>query len=365
MDVNLLIQKESLKDIFQILKETYQIIAPVFKNGLVVYSAVEKFDEIAFKKKDVQASRYYKIDDSSSMFSISKPVNSLKNFLHPPEFKIMSVKKKNGKLEFLYEDPEIKYAFFGVPPCDLNALLILDDVFINKNDHSDVYYSKIRNNIFIIAYTCINPVDSCFCTSFGYKTEPEKGFDISITELQDYLLINVGSEKGMKLMENINHRKASIEDIKRKEEILRSTEKNIKKIDIEKIPDILYKKIDSDFWEKFNKTCLACTSCTQVCPTCFCFDIVERNDLLSMESHRIAVWDSCFNPSFATVHRFNIRESVGSRYRQWLMHKFAYWIDQFGNFGCIGCGRCITWCPSGIDIRNEIKQLSEENDQNR
>ena len=161
-------------------------------------------------------------------------------------------------------------------------------------------------------------------------------------------------------MKNIPHRKAEDKDLKEKERIIRSTEEKIKnRIDTDGLPDILYTKIDSDFWDKFNKTCLACTSCTQVCPTCFCFDIVEENDLVSMSSTRKAVWDSCFNPSFATVHRFNVRGSVASRYRQWLMHKFAYWTDQFGTFGCVGCGRCITWCPSGIDIRNEINLLRE------
>ncbi|WP_457644288.1 4Fe-4S dicluster domain-containing protein [Persephonella sp.] len=363
MDVNLIVSKNYLKEIFSILKKEYEIIAPVYRDGIVSYRPVKKFEDIAFKKKDIQNSRYYHIEDSSHTFSISKPVNSLKNFLHPPQQELLKVKKEDGKLTFQYEIENKRYAFFGVPPCDINAVSILDDVFINMNSYPSINYKHIRENIFILSYTCINPVDTCFCTSFGYKPVPERNFDISLTELNKHFLVNIGSQKGMELIKKIPHSEADEKHIKEKEDLVKATENRIKtRIGTNNLPQILYTKIDSKFWEKFNKTCLACTGCTQVCPTCFCFDIVEENDLVSMVSCRKAVWDSCFNPSFATVHRFNIRESVASRYRQWLMHKFAYWTDQFGKFGCVGCGRCITWCPSGIDIRQEINQLRTNGD---
>ncbi len=360
MGVNLFIRKSQLQDIFSVLKKEWKIVAPVYYEGILRYEQVEKFEDIGLKLSDYQDSRYYRIEKGEKLFSYSKPANSPKQFLHPPEFTILKIKKVNGKLEFFEELSEEKIAFFGIPPCDVNGIMKLDDVFLKKNNHPDLYYLKKRENTFIVAVTCQNPVNTCFCTSVGLDVTLKDGYDILLTELSEGFLVEIGSDAGKEVMKYIYSKKAEDTHFKEKENILSKVREKIKKaFSGTEFKDKLYQKIDSDFWNKFNKTCLSCTACTQVCPTCFCFDIVERNNVAEGVSERISVWDSCFNQSFATVHRFNIRGSVGSRYRQWLLHKFAYWEDQFETLGCVGCGRCVTWCPAGIDIRKELNELIE------
>jgi Fe-S oxidoreductase len=136
-----------------------------------------------------------------------------------------------------------------------------------------------------------------------------------------------------------------------------------RRLDTSDLPNLLYEHLEDSCWDKVAARCLSCANCTQVCPTCFCSDVVEVSDLLGQKSERIRRWDSCFNLDFSHVHGGNIRPGTRSRYRQWLTHKLASWIDQFGVSGCVGCGRCITWCPVGIDLTAEVEAIRKEGSQ--
>jgi ferredoxin len=125
------------------------------------------------------------------------------------------------------------------------------------------------------------------------------------------------------------------------------------------LPDLLYGNLDSPQWDLIAQRCLSCTNCTMVCPTCFCVDVQDLSDLSGQNTERQRIWDSCFNTDFSHVHGGNTRPNIRSRYRQWLTHKLASWVDQFGELGCVGCGRCITWCPVGIDLTEEITAIRE------
>ncbi|MCB0197785.1 MAG: 4Fe-4S dicluster domain-containing protein, partial [Anaerolineae bacterium] len=124
-------------------------------------------------------------------------------------------------------------------------------------------------------------------------------------------------------------------------------------------PNLLYQNLEHPRWDHIANRCLSCANCTQVCPTCFCSDVVEVSDLENHKDERLRVWDSCFSLDFSHVHGGNIRPTTRARYRQWLTHKLASWIDQFGTLGCVGCGRCITWCPVGIDLTEEVRAIRE------
>ncbi|HHG75458.1 MAG TPA: Ni/Fe hydrogenase subunit beta [Persephonella sp.] len=355
------IKKTQLQDIFDLLKKEYRIVGPVLKDGVIQLDYIESFNDLPSGYTQVEEKSFYKTEkNGEGFFSYSRPSLPYKRFLMPPEFTFFSVKKENGELKFEEKVFNEKIAFFDIRACDLKAIQILDDVFINKNKHPDPYYKAVRENIFIVAVTCFSPSDVCFCSSMGIKLKPDRGFDILLTELDDCFIVEWGTEKGRRLLENLHYEKILEKDLQKINKKLKEIQKKIKRyVDTQNLPQILYSKIEGKHWEDIGRRCLACTSCTQLCPTCFCFDIVEKNFPLEKRSDRVRVYDSCFSPTFATVHRFNIRESIASRYRQWLMHKFAYWTDQFGEFGCVGCGRCITWCPAMIDITQEIKNIRE------
>ncbi|WP_457642466.1 4Fe-4S dicluster domain-containing protein [Persephonella sp.] len=361
--MQVILEKDQLKDIFRILKKEYTVISPVLKDNVIQLSEIENINQLPFGFIEKEEKNFYSVEkvEDDFLFTYCRPSIPYKRYLNPTEFTFLKVTKKDGNLEFIEKIPERKYAFFDIRACDLKGISILDDVFINKNPHPDPYYTSVRENLFIVAVTCVNPTNVCFCTSMELSPKPVNGFDILITELEDGLLIEIGSEKGRKLIEKLPHRKASENDLKKADEIEKNCIKKIKRnINTDNLTQIFYLKIEDHHWQEIGKRCLACTSCTQICPTCFCFDIIERNDPIENMSERVRIWDSCFNPSFATVHKFNIRQSIASRYRQWLMHKFAYWTEQFGGFGCVGCGRCITWCPAGIDLTDEIKNFRDK-----
>jgi Fe-S-cluster-containing hydrogenase component 2 len=128
-------------------------------------------------------------------------------------------------------------------------------------------------------------------------------------------------------------------------------------VDVTDIRNLLHRNQEHPRWDDVAERCLACTNCTLVCPTCFCSSVEDVTDLSFENAERIRRWDSCFNPEFASVHGGNFRPTIRGRYRQWLTHKFASWFDQFDVSGCVGCGRCITWCPVGIDVTEEITAI--------
>ncbi|MFN3814440.1 MAG: 4Fe-4S dicluster domain-containing protein [Aquificaceae bacterium] len=355
------LRKDKIDVLFGRLKEKYKIIAPKLVDGVISYAHVSTIDELPFGCRDHQAPGFYRVreEDAGELFTYTHPWNSPKGFLHPPELTLLKAKRKGSRLEILYTMPDERYALFDVRPCDLYALRILDNVFLKKASQPDIYYASLREGLFIVAVNCNYATGTCFCKYMGTGPEAKEGFDLCLTELRDGFFMEVGSSEGNKLLEGLELEPALEEHLREKEERIRSVSELMKVgIEREGLSEKLYRVMEDPYWEEVGERCLACTNCTQVCPTCFCFDIVEKNSFELGESQRVRIWDSCFNLSFATVHRFNIRESIKSRYRQWLMHKFAYWTDQYDTYGCVGCGRCITWCPAGIDIRREVKNLA-------
>lgn len=356
-----LLREEGLSELLQELRKTYKVIAPKLKDGVIYYSEVSDLKELPLGFRNVEMPGYYSLETTSGYFTYTHPVNSPKAFLHPPELTLIKVLNTEEGLRFEVEYPGESLCLFDVRACDLYALKVLDRVFVERNAHPDPYYLKLREKVFILAVNCSYATQTCFCTTMGTGPEVKGGYDLLLTELEIGFLIEVGSEKGEKVMESIsNKERAEEKHFQEKKEAVKRAESYMRVFfEREGLPEKLYERMEAEHWKPIEKRCVACTSCTQVCPTCFCFDILEKNDLELSESRRVRVWDSCFSPAFATVHRFNLRQSIHSRYRQWLMHKFAYWTNQFGLFGCVGCGRCITWCPVGIDIRQEVKNIAE------
>jgi ferredoxin len=253
------------------------------------------------------------------------------------------------------------YAFIGVRACELNAIHIQDRVF-GSGQFTDPTYRARREKAFVVAVNCTQAGGTCFCVSMNTGPRVGDGFDISLTEVvrdeNHFFLAAVGSGRGSEVMDELQHSAAGESDVDAAEGLVNETALHMgRELAADGMRDRLFTHIESPRWDDVAKRCLTCTNCTLVCPTCFCSTIEEVTDLGGTTAERWRRWDSCFTLDFAKVAGGNFRYSVWSRYRQWLTHKLAYWIDQFGTSGCVGCGRCITWCPAGIDITVEAQAV--------
>ncbi|MEJ5347584.1 MAG: 4Fe-4S dicluster domain-containing protein [Desulfosoma sp.] len=364
------IPKQDLPRLFDALHDAFTIIGPKVKAGVVVLEELDTFQDMPLSFEDRQAPGFYRLDpgDGSLLFSFSLGPDSFKRFLHPAVREEYIAKRSRGRLQMLPTSgaPALKpLAFFAMRACDLAALHILDKVFL-KGPVKDRRYEAVRNNIFIVAVNCVRPGEQCFCHSVGTGPEARCGYDIALTELENAFLVEISSQKAKDLLRGIQLTHADEKHQTEKFQRMEYCIKHIPKmIQVKDLPRIIFNHLEHPRWAETAIRCLGCGNCTQVCPTCFCSTTHDKVPLAwvsktssVVSSTRIRTWDSCFSVNFARVHGGNFRPSRRARFRHWVSHKLAYWVDQFGTLGCVGCGRCITWCPVGIDITEECKALA-------
>jgi len=260
------------------------------------------------------------------------------------------------------------YALIGVRSCDLSAVGIHDTVLLSRM-HQDTSYASRRSSSFIVAVTCSDPGGTCFCVSMGTGPHPEPGrgapYDLALTELLDgeehRFVVEVASEYGADVLDEIGAATATADDLGRAGHVAEVAAGRMgRSLDTYELKELLYANAESPIWDAVADRCLSCTNCTAVCPTCFCTSVEDVTDLTGDVAERHRVWDSCFNSDFSYIHGGTVRASTKSRYRQWMTHKLGSWVDQFGTSGCVGCGRCISWCPAAIDITEEAAALRAE-----
>lgn len=358
----LAIEKEEIKRLFDSLAREYSVIGPRLKNEVIIMSEIV-FNDIPAGHTDTQRPGYYRINEGgNSIFSFVNGPDSPKRFFHSPHSIFHKFQRsKRGTAIAPHEEKEKRYAFFGVRACDMRGLEIHDRVF---SGIPYTEYHQRRKDSFIVALNCTRSGENCFCASMDAGPEVRGGYDIALTELDDIFTLETGTERGKQIMEHLVVRQATATEIEEKEKRVNSCKTSmIKKMKIDDLPGFLYRHFDSPLWHDFAVRCLACGNCTQVCPTCFCssaFDHIALSDIQKVHEfsgQRVRKWDSCYSGNFARVHGGNFRPSRWARHRHWLNHKLGYWIEQFGITGCVGCGRCITWCPVGIDITEELERL--------
>jgi formate hydrogenlyase subunit 6/NADH:ubiquinone oxidoreductase subunit I len=250
-----------------------------------------------------------------------------------------------------------------VRACELRAMTVQDKVFA-EGPYADPGYSKRRANLFIVAVNCGSPAGACFCVSMGAGPKARSDYDLALTEVcgegRHYFVVECGSAQGKAVLDRIPHRAATDDETRAADVVIRGAEEHMgRTLDTTDIRDLLYRNAQGPRWEETAKRCLACANCTMVCPTCFCSTVEDTTSLSGDNAERWRVWDSCFTIDFSHIHGGSVRKSASSRYRQWITHKLASWHDQFGSSGCVGCGRCITWCPVGIDITEEVAALRQ------
>jgi sulfhydrogenase subunit beta (sulfur reductase) len=339
----------------------FTVIGPTLQSSSIVLDELESGADLARGVSDEQEGGTYRLArrDDDAVFAHNAGQNSWKGFLFPSALRLW--RSRDGEIDAAdAADPPL-YAFLGVRSCDLAAIGVQDRVFIGDR-HVDRDYEARRRDTFVVAVNCGRAGGTCFCVSMNTGPKADAGFDLALTELLEggdhRFLVEIGTERGAEVLAEVPHRDPEPADIALADEVVERTAASMgRTLDTTDIKGLLYGNWEHPRWDEVSERCLTCGNCTLVCPTCFCHTVEDTTDLAGTDGERVRRWDSCFTLDHSYIHGGSVRTSSRSRYRQWMTHKLATWIDQFGTSGCVGCGRCITWCPVAIDITEETAAI--------
>lgn len=347
--------------IFEVLRALeYEVIGPTIEEEAIIYDRVASVDDLPRGWTDIQEPGKYRLQqrDDEALFGYAVGPHSWKQNLFPPVSTISVADQTGNGWQFTEAKEELpKFAFLGVRACELAALKIQDRVFIG-GPYVDPNYQERRSQALIIAVNCTQAASTCFCSSMNAGPRCMAGFDLALTELPEGFLVEVGTPEGELVIDTLETEAAtSVIKTQAAAAQQKAADQIERKLDTTDIRDLLMSNLEHSQWDDVAERCLSCTNCTMVCPTCFCSSVEEVSDLTGDHVERQQQWDSCFNVDFSYMNGGLVRNNIRNRYRQWMTHKLATWIDQFGTSGCVGCGRCITWCPVGIDLTQEVTAI--------
>lgn len=360
-----LIEGQDFQQLFDLLRTRgYQVIGPTVRDNTIVYDELGKVTDLPIGWTDEQEGGHYRLRrrDEQTFFGYTLGPHAWKQFLQPPLLRLWQAVRKHGAVEIVAEaEAPPRYAFIGVRACELHAIQIQDKVFL-EGAYVDPIYQARREQAFIVAVNCGQAGNTCFCASMATGPQVGSGYDLALTEVlsgeRHYFVTAVGTVLGADVLDAIPHRSASADEVAAAESIIAATAAHMgRTLETTGLQELLYRNLEDPHWEEVANRCLTCGNCTMVCPTCFCTTVEDVTDLTGERAERWRKADSCFNIDFSHIYGGSMRATAKARYRQWMTHKLAAWIDQFGVSGCVGCGRCITWCPVGIDITAEARAL--------
>ena len=342
----------------------YTVIGPSRRDGAIVHDRVDAVSDLPAGWTDEHDAGHYRLRrrDDAALFGWVVGPHSWKSQFHPPRRRLWRASRVDGRVEIVAQsDDPPTLALLGVRSCDLRAIAVQDRVFVAP-EHGDEVYRARRERAFVVAVNCTEARRNCFCDSMGTGPRAGDGYDLALTELIDAdrhdFLVDVGSARGDEVLGELAARDASDADREAARRLVERARSQMgRRLDTDGLRQALQASPEHPRWDEVATRCLACANCTMVCPTCFCTSVHDSSEPDGRHAERWLRWDSCFNPDHAYVHGGSLRQSTRARYRQWLTHKLANWIDQFGVGGCTGCGRCITWCPAGIDITEEAAAI--------
>lgn len=362
-----ILSRSDFQRIFDTLSSKgYRIVGPTVRDGSVMWETIQAVSDLPIGWRDHQEPGRYRLAQTGSkdIFGVVHGPQSLKPFAFTPREPLVQIERSKDGFTTRSTLPQSeKVAIIGARACDLAGLAIQDQIFL-QGEYQDPYYATRREGLFIIAANCTRALQTCFCASMDTGPCAKSGFDLALTEVDDQLLIEAGSESGSDLLSVLSLSPASQELTR--EAVVRvdaCAQSQVRRLDRTRLPQALHEAHEHQRWDDVAARCLACTNCTMVCPTCFCHAVEETPDLSHQQTTHARLWDSCFTQEHGYIHGKNIRQTIKDRYRMWLTHKLASWIDQFGVSGCVGCGRCITWCPVGIDLTEEVSALLTPSEQ--
>ena len=348
----------------------YLVLGPVVRDGSVVFDAVQRVEDLPIGWRDEQAPGRYRLErvGGDRVFGVVHGPGGLKPHVFAPRERLLQIEMDDGATpgsRFRAEAVEPRtqrVAILGARACDLAGLAVQDRVFLG-DAFPDPWYGARRAGLFVVAVGCTRSVSTCFCASMQTGPEPRAHYDVSLTELDAGergagFVVRAGSAAGRELVLALALPPASQGELARERAAyLECADGMTRSLPRERVRDLLYANLQHERWDAVAARCLSCGNCTMVCPTCFCHAVRDEPDLDLHASLRVREWDSCFNVEHAQIHGLNFRPHIRDRYRQWLVHKLAAWVDQFDTSGCVGCGRCITWCPVGIDLTEEVAAI--------
>jgi sulfhydrogenase subunit beta (sulfur reductase) len=342
----------------------YRVVGPTLRDGAIVYEEIASADELPAGWTEVQDAATYRVERRHDEARFGYPVgpHSWKRWLLPARVRLWRASRSgDGRVATEEEPPPDRpFAFLGVRPCDLHAIAVQDRVFL-EGAFVERDYAARRDGAFLVAVNCGVPGGTCFCASMGTGPRAESGYDLALTELLEgghRFVAEAASERGAEVLADLMGRPADPDDVDAAlavtHDAVAQMGRHVESFDLR---DLLARNVEHPRFAVTAERCLTCGNCTLVCPTCFCTSVDDVGSLTEDVAERWRRWDSCFSQDYSYIHGGSVRPSSRARYRQWLTHKFGTWVDQFGTSGCVGCGRCITWCPVGIDVTEELAAI--------
>ena len=340
-----------------------ELVGPTVRDGAIVLDALGGIDELPRGIGDEQAPGHYRLRQrgDAALFGYAASPYSWKRELLPPRVPLVQIRRSAQGLAFeAAAAPSRRLALVGARACEIAAIGIQDRV-LRDGVHADPDYRARREDVFVLAVHCGSPAGTCFCVSMDTGPRARGGYDLAATELVDgdhRFVVEVGTAVGGAMLARVASRAALPEDAAAASAVTDAAATKMgRAMQTQGLRDVLMANLEHPRWQEVADRCLGCANCTMSCPTCFCTSVEDTTDLSGDHATRTRRWDSCFTADFAYVHGGSARPSLRARYRQWLTHKLATWHDQFDSSGCVGCGRCITWCPVGIDITEEVAAI--------
>jgi sulfhydrogenase subunit beta (sulfur reductase) len=345
-----------------LLARGHRVLGPTVRDGAIVLEDIAGVEELPVGWTDRQEAGRYRLERRAdqALFGHVVGPQSWKRLLFPPRLCLVQIERRGQELRFTSPSfGERPLALLGVRPCDLAAIAIQDRVFLDGPAIDGTYRAR-REGAFVVAVQCTVSAATCFCAAMGTGPFAMGAADLVLTELvgedgASNVLVEAKSPRGGEVLAELPRRPAAAAEVAAAQEAVRgAAAAQTRALARERVRDLLLRHVESPRWAEIAQRCLACANCTMVCPTCFCSTVEDSTSLDGSRGERWRSWDSCFTLEHSYVHGGAVRISGESRYRQWLTHKLATWHDQFGSSGCVGCGRCITWCPVGIDLTAEV-----------
>ncbi len=355
--------KDRIQRLIDVLADAgYRVLGPQVSQGAIVFAELGNADQLPFNVSQQQSPGHYCLqqDRHGHYFAWANGPQALKPLTFAPKEPLWSVARHSSdSLDFRETLPDVKpTAVIGVRACDLAAMRLQEQHFL-ESEYADGYFAARRSKLFLVAVNCTHPAQTCFCTATGDGPAADAGYDLVFTELEAGFVMAAGSSQGQKILEKLPTSLCETAHFEQEaQQLAEAARRQTRKLPKANLAEVLPARRDDAYWEEMAKRCLACGNCTAVCPTCFCHSETDQSSLDNRTTTHYRLWDSCFNQEHSYIHGIVIRASVGSKYRQWLSHKFGYWVGQYGRSGCVGCGRCISWCPVGIDVTEELEKIT-------
>src|SRR5512147_1704914 len=359
--------REGLQRLIDLLAaDDYRVIGPRFDGVAIALGPIARVEDMPIGIADEQEAGRYRPTGANdgSLFGFSLPAQGWKRYLYPPSELLLRARRQGDGFA-VESDPQAaapKYALLGVRACDVEGIQILDRA-LGASGAGDARYLARRDGCFVIAVNCTRCAPTCFCASMGAGPRVGGDYDIALTELMagdasPTFVLAAGSQRGAALISRIAERPATGEDLAAEAAAVENARTTQVRSMVLDVAMLLRRNLEHRAWSRVAERCLGCANCTMVCPTCFCATVEDTTDLSGAIAERRRRWDSCFTSDFSYIHGGSIRRSGAARYRQWMTHKLSSWWQQFDTSGCVGCGRCIVWCPVGIDITEEAHAIA-------